>query len=241
MNRLYWWGRTDKDHRDNFGDILSPRVFEHFRIPFTPAKTLEEATVISIGSVARFAKNGDIVAGSGIIRAGEDLNPKADWRFVRGPLTRERVLASGGKCPPVYGDPALLLPLFCEELPKSYAVGIVPHYHYKHRRRARRQVSNRGWMYIDVRNSNPLNVASKISQCNKIVSSSLHGIIAAHAYGIPAAWADFGATHGDDVKFHDYYASVGMEAKKSHGNAPVYSLPERLDLSGMIAALEGLR
>jgi hypothetical protein len=46
------------------------------------------------------------------------------------------------------------------------------------------------------------------------LSSSLHGLIVAHAYGIPAVWCDFAdrphAIAGDGTKFHDYFASIGL-------------------------------
>jgi hypothetical protein len=43
-----------------------------------------------------------------------------------------------------------------------------------------------------------------------IVSSSLHGLIIAHAYGREAAWLKFSDRPlGDDFKFRDYWASIG--------------------------------
>jgi hypothetical protein len=43
------------------------------------------------------------------------------------------------------------------------------------------------------------------------VSSSLHGIIVAHAFGIPAAWLRWSdKLSGDGVKFRDHAALVGL-------------------------------
>jgi hypothetical protein len=46
----------------------------------------------------------------------------------------------------------------------------------------------------------------------------LHAIIVANAYGIPARWATFQSSEnkvsGDDMKFEDYFLSVGMPVQK---------------------------
>jgi hypothetical protein len=48
-----------------------------------------------------------------------------------------------------------------------------------------------------------------------IISTSLHGIIVAHAYGVPAIWCSLRGQlndiPGDDMKFHDYFMTVGLE------------------------------
>jgi len=52
----------------------------------------------------------------------------------------------------------------------------------------------------------------QLCSCAFVVSSSLHGLIIAHAYGVPAAWMRRRqALAGDGVKFLDYYESLGME------------------------------
>jgi hypothetical protein len=40
------------------------------------------------------------------------------------------------------------------------------------------------------------------------VSSSLHGIIVAHAYGVPARWVRWRHDSGDGIKYLDYFQSV---------------------------------
>ncbi|WP_156383835.1 hypothetical protein [Methylobacterium sp. Leaf456] len=51
-----------------------------------------------------------------------------------------------------------------------------------------------------------------VLSCRRILSSSLHGLILAHAYGIPATWLKISDRPlGDDFKFRDYWASIGRD------------------------------
>lgn len=199
---VYW-----SNSRPNFGDILTPYILDYFNVDYKMVSSVKDADAMCIGSIIHRATDNMIVLGSGAMHSKHNLNPNADYRFVRGPLTRQKILDVGGTCPEVYGDPALLLPLFCDESKKEYDVGIVPHYvdydivvekfpNYK---------------IINLTNPNPLEVAKEITKCRSIISTSLHGIIAAHAYSIPAAWLMQNKLKGNNIKFKDYFASVGCE------------------------------
>jgi pyruvyltransferase len=221
-----WWLKKDK----NFGDLLTPYILDYFNIKYKHTD-VQNANLICVGSVARHAKDGTIVLGSGMINSRkEKLNPNADWRFVRGPYTRQRVIDCGGSCPEIYGDAAMLLPLLCPAEEKKYNIGIVPHfvdYNY-----VKEHYPN--YKIINVINDNPLEVAKEISQCNKIISSSLHGIIAAHAYNIPASWVKFSdKIKGDDIKFKDHYAALNLPLVLSTVEDPIYTTGT-LDLTPMI-------
>ena len=215
---IVYWGR-DK----NFGDILTNDLLKYCEVEFKHVEDFKKANTFVIGSIARLAKEGNHVYGSGVYRYTDNINPKANFHFVRGPLTREKIISQGGSCPEIYGDAALLLPRFCEESKKEYEVGLTPNYITIRAGTGRLKRKHPDFKIINPNNNNPLNVAKEITKCKKIISGSLHGIICAHAYGIPAAYAPMGKIYGDDIKFKDYFKSVGLEAIKSTIENPVYT------------------
>jgi len=53
-------------------------------------------------------------------------------------------------------------------------------------------------------------VVDGIRRCSLVATTSLHGLVVAHAYGIPAVWVEFKPLpSGDRTKFLDYLESVG--------------------------------
>jgi hypothetical protein len=230
--KFWWW---DGSWPGNLGDILTPLILDHFGIPYTHSRDFE---AISTGSIVKVARAGTIVLGSGIIGLRDYACPAADYRFVRGPYTRQHVLSFGGTCPEIYGDPAMLMPEIIDPAPKLYDLGIVPH--YSHYEEAKKRYPKH--MVINLRTNNCVETIKQITQCRHIVSSSLHGIILAHAYGIPAAWTEFSTgLKGDGVKFLDHYASVGItDPVKSTVKNPVFTTAG-LDLNPLKQAFETLR
>jgi len=201
---VYWWPKP------NFGDWLTPLLARQFQkhARWVPKDTTGKT--IAVGSIINCAKPGDIVWGSGISKRTDPVEPRADYRAVRGPLTRQRILDLGGNCPEIYGDPALLLPRFHRAPNPTDRIGIVPH----HRDCAQFDFPlPPEVMVIDTRTEDVLSVVDKIASCRAIISSSLHGLILAHAYGVPARWVVFDSRNppGDGVKFYDFYASVKQE------------------------------
>lgn len=230
VNRVYWG-----DIPNNFGDVLTGNLLDHFNIKFQHTNVHEYGTMYVIGSIARLATPGSTVLGSGMIRKGEHAEPTATWRFVRGPHTRSNVLAHGGACPDVYGDPALLLPMFCPESKKQHEIGLVPH--YEHFSYFKSKYPDH--YIIDVVNSEPLEVAKQITSCKRIISSSLHGIIAAHAYGIPAAHVSGPRKlHGDGSKFADHYAAMKIEHVISTVEKPIYNDAKLPNLQNIVEIFE---
>jgi len=225
-----WWLGSEQG-QGNFGDILTPALLNHFGITYKFVKNYRDADAICVGSIARRAGVNTKVFGSGIISRSDRVTPTADWKFVRGPYTRDRVLFFGGECPEVYGDPALLLPLIVEPSEKKYEVGVVPHnvdYGF-----ILDKFSNENIIGLGTRDFTK--VVDKITQCESIISSSLHGVICAHAYGIPAAWVQSNSRlKGDNVKFEDYFASVDIDPIMSTYDNPIFTLPKNINIDPII-------
>jgi hypothetical protein len=214
---VFWFRRPCPG---NFGDILTPLILAHYGYQVNHAMQ-EQADYMSIGSIAKLARKGITVLGSGAMTSGVKLDPEANWRWVRGPRTRDLVIRNGGQCPEIYGDPAMLLPrIVAPATEKKHSVGIVPHYiDYEDVKAQYPDLP-----VINILNSDPTEVVREITSCEKIISSSLHGIVAAHAYGIPAAWVEFSdRLSGDGTKFHDHYESLGLGAVVSTVVSPVFT------------------
>lgn len=199
---LYWYSG-----HPNFGDALSAVVVKYMSnaTPVLVSGGCREK-ILAVGSVLHRLAEGDIVWGTGAMRdAPITPPPRVSFRAVRGPLTRSKIRA---EVPDVYGDPAMLLPrIYAPSKTKRFSVGVVPHY-------AEAQtvdVMDHAIAVVDVL-SDWRSVIDRITECEIIISSSLHGLIIAEAYGVPAVWfMRTDSVTGDGFKFRDYYLSTGRE------------------------------
>lgn len=176
------------------------------------AKYLCKNYLVIGSTIAMLSNKRTIVWGAGMI--DEDLPANIGIRAikaVRGPLTREVLNKRGFDCDSCYGDPALLLPLYYKRIgvKKKYDVGIIPHYADME---LLKKLSNlKGIHVIPTRGyADWHSFIDEILQCRCIVSSSLHGLIIAEAYGVPSRWVEFGkAESRAHFKYHDFYLSIG--------------------------------
>ncbi len=206
-----WWMETP--YPGNLGDAINPYIIEKLT-GYPPLLISAKNSAIVIGSIIKFAEDKTKVWGSGTPRMTDKLNPNADYRAVRGPLTRQLVLESGGKCEPIYGDVACFMPkIYWPEVEKTNDLGLIRH--TVHLDRDIRLEGVREISVVRVGDEEIEAFVRELLSCRKIISSSLHGIILAHAYGIPAEWATFNdglqGLKGDETKFWDYFDSVGIE------------------------------
>lgn len=134
---------------------------------------------------------------------------------LRGPLTRKELHTLGVSSPERYGDPAILYrSIYQPKKDKQFRLGIIPHYAEKSSALITRFNGISDSLIIDIQDD--LNkVVDDVVSCDAIISSSLHGLIIADTYGVPSAWIKVeDKLYGDDFKFLDYYASLGV--KEAH-------------------------
>jgi len=219
----------------NFGDGMNWFVFKHF-IPTNgphqnhhiifqqPRVTRQKETepcLFGVGSIIGAIphdKEYDVICGSGFISDKGPVEAVKEIISVRGPRTRQRFLDAGIHCPAIYGDLGLLMcrlaPPFAS-ISKKYKVGLVPHYlDYKLPTVLNAISRNAGtWTNIDILQADaPYNFLRELQECDLILSSSLHGIIIADSYGIPAHHIVLSDNVvGGEFKFRDYYESVGRD------------------------------
>lgn len=223
--RLFWWNekKLQGKTKENYGDLLGRYLVEKIsgkRAVWTNPISFSifdyfKPTYVTIGSILTNVTKQCVVWGSGIISKEYPIK-KAKFLAVRGPQTRQHLIAQGYQVPEVYGDPALLLPRFYNpEIQKQYRMGIVPHY------KDFDVINNKfgqdeSILIIDLMTNNIEATTDQFLKCESIVSSSLHGVIVAHAYGIPAVWQKFSNdVFGDDIKYQDYFESVGFKPYSS--------------------------
>lgn len=168
--------------------------------------------LFAIGSVLQiYDRNGIIIWGAGIIQNKSRIH-KATFKAVRGLETVKRLKELGYDAPSTLGDPALLLPLLVNHAKKKYKVGIAPNFrHYEECVRKLNLPS--ACILIDLKDG-VQSVTDQITSCEYILATSLHGLIVAHAFNIPALWVDLKLENklaGDDIKFRDYFSSVDID------------------------------
>ena len=201
----------------NWGDALNPvlvGMLSGLPVKYMPYQ--HQHRYMAIGSVLRNANGWAEVWGSGFLWDHERINeaPMA-VHAVRGPRSRAILLNQGIDCPEVFGDPALLLPRFFNpQVEKKYAVGIIPHYIDKGDQWVERQREDPQVRIIDVK-GDTFQFVEEVRSCEMILSSSLHGLICADAYGVPNIWVEFSdKLFGRGFKFFDYFESIERETQK---------------------------
>ena len=220
----------------NVGDSLGPAIVSWMLEGrgLDPAARVEKTGhLMTVGSIVSFGLFDAVIWGSGIrdpkapriIRQKKKyLHRRFDIRAVRGPLTRKALLDSGYSCPAVYGDPAILMPLIypAENHGKGQEIGVILHY-----KTAIAQASGGNGAerllpvpdalthpyhlrFIDPRTTDYKTFIDAICRSKLVISSSLHGIILAEAYGIPAIFLNFGVDE-QQTKYEDWYLSTNRK------------------------------
>ncbi len=225
MTTAYWCRTCDGGH--NFGDQLTPIILNHYGIPHTWAPP-SDAHLFAVGSIAtKIPTNSTAtIVGTGLIRDVAHPLPNAHILALRGPLTAQLVGREGPRSVP-FGDPGVLVPmLFPARDDGRYLTVVVPH--IVDRDLPKRFIGTRSATIVPVTTS-PRVLTAAIAGASHVITSSLHALIAADAYGIPHTWIPHADVIGGGFKFRDYITGLGLPA--GH-----LTRPERLTPRDLIGA-----
>jgi pyruvyltransferase len=203
---------------DNFGDALTPYLIKNIsgqNAQWVEANS-DPSLVMVTGSILGCNTTSGIVWGTGCAFEA-DIDPSCfaapsdNFRILatRGLLSKNIVEQSGHK-PIAFGDPGLLLPRFYKpNMRRQYEIGIMC-----------------SWVDYDEVSLNYLNknitiinsmgevqhIISRMLECEIIITSTLHGLVAAIAYGLPTVSVKFSDKMiGDGFKYKDFLTCTDQQ------------------------------
>lgn len=201
----------------NCGDIFNKNLFRYLYGKSVDIcnTNRQGGRLLAVGSIAQNLRRGDVVCGIGtkskmIPRGVKDITIYG----LRGPISYDIFKKAGYRLRDLkfLYDPGLLLgAIIPESLYRQSAPHeaiFIPHY----RERYLHSVLPKGIRFCDIDNY-PEFVAKEILNAELVYTSSLHGIIFSHSLGRRAVFVA-PQTDESELKYKDYYASVGLEYRK---------------------------
>jgi len=205
------------DFNKNWGDYVNPFLIAKLtNVPIVSYKRIfdfkNREQLFGIGSILKPDLTNAVIWGSGFIKEPNQIRSLPNKILaLRGKLTAEIFHKLNYETPRIYGDPALLYPLFFNvKKEKKYRLGIVPHYKDLESP-ILKKIENMG--NGDIKIISPISEVEKfpneLNSCESILSSSLHGLILSDALGLPnRRFTISDKLIGGDFKFNDYYSGV---------------------------------
>lgn len=219
--KLYWCrgkGRSDAS-KQNFGDYLSPLLVEmlaHKPVVYAP---VHKAQMIAVGSIMNREKKAKgwflphelHVWGAGTDAPGLSFSRRHHYHAVRGVHTAAQI-EKAPALSPALGDPGILASHWWGSRAhpdKRYRIGLIPHYVDQENPHVSRAATLPGVLLINV--FWPVEeVLAAIQSCDFVLSSSMHGLIVADAFGVPNRRVTLSQGLISDYKFTDYYSAYGL-------------------------------
>ena len=209
VNLEYWRGIK------NLGDTLSPVIVDWMlkKKNISQNKKVKKTKhFIALGSIMDNGHYDCVVWGTGVNTFEgvktitlQSKHRKYDIRSVRGPFTAQAMEDMGYSCPKIYGDPGVLMPLiYYPKVEKKYKVSVIQHY------RKQEQLPNE-CHGIEIKTDDYEFFIKEILASEKVISSSLHGIILAESYGVPAVFVTNGVEK-ELLKYYDWYYSTKRQS-----------------------------
>lgn len=217
--------------QSNFGDFLNIDVFKKIFNMDIQYSDISDSEIVAIGSLFEllFSKHNHFIKrlfrpaiavwGTGFIQDQIFKNyypiRKMKIYAVRGHLTYERLKKYGLVKPSdniVIADPGLLAAKLVDtsKINKKYDLGIIPHY-VDQNNPLLNNIKVKNSIVLDITKS-PMDFLHDIAECKTVISSAMHGLIAADSLGIPNIRMILSdKITGGDYKFNDYYSAFDIK------------------------------
>lgn len=207
----------------NLGDMMGFHIADaiigadaYTRKGIRQKEALDGETIALVGSIIAALVDSPVrVVGGGLINGNRrKYGPALRVEAVRGFLTQTIIERDAKQVPEVIGDPGLLLPWLSPlpETEKRPGIGYV--IHDVDREEFARLYPSETDRIIDNYTSRD-EFVRQLSHYDAVASTSLHGCIFAHAYGIPVApFVLTDKVFGGDFKFRDHYSAFGIDARR---------------------------
>ncbi|BDZ54899.1 polysaccharide pyruvyl transferase family protein [Agromyces marinus] len=207
-----WW-----DGHPNFGDDLTPWLLPEYGI--APVhRVAAKARLAGVGSILEFLPEdfAGAIWGSGLMYGRPHPLPHAEVLAVRGHLTRELI---GAPEDVALGDPGILVARRRERPKARWDVALVPHGHHRSHEPFMSMADSVDLRVHVVNVHQPAaRVVREIASAEAVVTTSLHGLVTADAYGIPATWTMLEPPlSGGPFKFHDYESVISPGSSRFTG------------------------
>lgn len=205
---VYWW-----DGHPNAGDYYSKWIISHM-FGDDYFEYSKNPNFICCGSILSY---GGLLLDTKVCGAGfhnkEDtviIDNIDNYYAVRGKLSYKKLNTNKEI---TLGDSGLLASKFytIKDI-KKHRYGIICHWRdYEHIKR----IYGNKFHLINMGTNDVEGIFDKISECEMVFSTSLHGIIFAHSFGIPATHIEYKELESkNNFKFKDYYSVLDIPYEK---------------------------
>jgi pyruvyltransferase len=193
----------------NFGDAVNPVILNELTGESVTWAPLRRADVVCIGSVLNaYVAQG---ASAQVIGSGVRTPTSGDWSAIpRSRIIGVRGVATAktlGISPRLaIGDPGLVISQIVSRGAPNSSPLFVPHFTTPATREGRRMISAfaAAGFRVSLPNEEPESIARAISSASFVVTSSLHALVFADAYGTPCARLLDPGSAEPDFKYADY-------------------------------------
>lgn len=219
VNLDYW------TKQENVGDALAPVIYDWMlkrRGLTRDSHSSTTSILLTVGSVISINHYDAVIWGSGMHTISSIIKnynwrkrAKLDIRAVRGPITQQILEFSKYDCTnAALGDPAILMPMIYQNgsQEKKHDVSIVTHWCFD---KVDEEITSSGLNVINVNTKDYKYFIDEIVSSRLVISSSLHGIILAESYGVPAIFLNRNNCMKKELmKYYDWYFSTGRYSVK---------------------------